>query len=392
MTEIQRFLTFDSRSKPRINLANLGRTGYIEPSDQITGSLINQMVDVIKNDQITASLINQMVDGIKKSTIVSVPGENASRVESVSQILSSFDREDNQTLTSDYQDWLASSKSSASVSSFMVNGWIEFHVYHLDPEANLIAIMALAIGMFDSCFVKGKTGNLKIYASLDNGKRVLSFSPDKASFADLAKRSAGYTVSGVTYPSRDLIILTKKQEIVKLLFHEMIHYSGIDSFMPSHSCPVLGRLDLRESFAEAGSVVLHSALTSIICSSGPEKAFQDFKTMMATEYLYSRRLATQILRYHGYSQEEIDSFPLPSKDHQSPIAIWEYVLYRTNILADPENLIKCLIIRDPESQHRIRERCLDNSLFKELSMDYLVSHGTTIDVSYIYHDIDWSLV
>lgn len=372
MTEVQRFLTFDARSKPRIT----------RRLDNNAGSI---------SDQTASNLINLMVEGIKESTIESISGSAALQKSELAQILIDFDRDLNNVSTSVYQDWIANTKKVASVSSFKINDRIDFHVYHDEPESNLIAVMALAIGMFDRCFIKNRSVTLNIYASLDDCKRRLP--TIRISPTDLAKRSAGYTVSGVTDPSQHRIILTKKQEIIKLLFHEMIHFASLDAFMPRHQCPVLGTLDLPESFAEAGSVVLHSALVAILCSSAPSRAIRDLESMLRTEYLYSRRLATQILAYHGYSRQEMDDFPLTDKNHQSPIAIWEYVLYRTNLLSDAENLINCLINRDDHaSQDMLKRQCIDNNLFKELSMDYLAPVGTTIDVSYIYHDIDWRLL
>jgi hypothetical protein len=359
MSNLQKYRTFDSKNKPTIS---------------VTSSSLS--------DEICKEMIEHLVNGIKNSTL-----DGMTTKIDIRQELIEFDRDINNTPTSKFQDWVIN--SDGKISSFLINQWIEFHVYHDHLENNLIAVMGLAIGMFDICFIKDRSSTLRIIASLDNGKRMISRSKDCRE--SLAEKSAGYTVSGVTYPSQHLIFLTKKQEIIKLLFHEMIHYAGLDKFMPRHQCSVLGSLDFRESYSEAGSVILNSAFISIMCSSNFSQAIQEFKSIISIEQIYSRRLSTQILEYHGYSCTEMNSFPLPDKDHQCPIAIWEYVLYRTKLLSFPDILIKNIMNpNDFDSRSRIEKICIDNNLFKKLSKDYLPSNDHMMDISYIYHDIDWN--
>jgi hypothetical protein len=79
--------------------------------------------------------------------------------------------------------------------------------------------------------------------------------------------SGAMNVSGVTQRSSKQIILTKSEEIIKLLYHEMVHYIGLEQFLQTSTkydfALTNKNLNLAEAYAELMAIILYCAYLTI---------------------------------------------------------------------------------------------------------------------------------
>lgn len=187
---------------------------------------------------------------------------------------------------------------------------IKLYFLFLDFPLNLIAGIIHAINTFCCLFPFNYKG-LSIYICLDENKRIISKNI--------------FNISGITDKYNKTIILTKKEEIIKLLFHELIHYIGLDS-----SLLIFSELKYFEAYTELLSVIFFVAYKSIHYK-------RNFNKELNKELKYSLLLTSNILKYYGYGDNYRDFFK-QKKYEECKIPIWEYVLLRTQLFLNIDKI------------------------------------------------------
>uniref|UniRef100_A0A6C0LTV3 Uncharacterized protein n=1 Tax=viral metagenome TaxID=1070528 RepID=A0A6C0LTV3_9ZZZZ len=211
----------------------------------------------------------------------------------------------------------------------------------------------------------------------------------------LVNRLNGFTVSGVTYRYEKIINLTKKEELIKLLFHELIHYIGLDDIFMNSPIKInwsvnKKQLNLSESYTEFIAVLLNTAYTVIIISKG-NNLLNMFKNLLNLEIKWSLYLTSNILRFYNYSEKNYLSFFSDDIENNSPIPIWEYVMGRTIFMLHYDEILKKLasnlIITENNKKYLINLITMDTYLIDKLA-NY-ISMKSISNISYVIFDIDW---
>lgn len=290
-----------------------------------------------------------------------------------------------------------------------------------DSDHSLIVAIIYAIHMFCEYFKYNYEG-LNIYASLDPYKRTIDYSPNITGIDQiidyLRVSSSGFTVSGMTQRRSKKIVLTKSEEIIKLLFHEMIHFVGLDQYLLSldyHKkwSVASSKMNMSEAYAESLSVVLHSAYIAIgiaTCSQTPSTPSTPstptiptkttvrslFNEIMNREIDYSILLSSTILQFYGYNHQTVSKFfdGSDSKRHRCRIAIWEYVMIRTQILMNVDQTIGKLYPSFYVTQYNCDEFIRNISSDKQLLDDILdvEKYPDNKSISYLFYDVDWKKI
>jgi hypothetical protein len=225
---------------------------------------------------------------------------------------------------------------------------IKIHILSSKLETNLITAILMAINWFGHLFEYDYNG-LTINICLDDNKRDIINPHITPQMLDLSKsKSIAFNVSGMTQRSDKLIILTKKEEIIKLLFHELIHFVGLDHVLVGKTYRVKWQItnssvNISEAYTEFLSIVLHCMWVSVhlgckIPKTDPQKLFND---LLCIEIEYSGYLSASILKLYGYNGNTYqDFFKRTSKSDPkySPICTWEYVLLRAILFLQLEQI------------------------------------------------------
>lgn len=267
---------------------------------------------------------------------------------------------------------------------------------HLRQQSNIIYAVIHATFVFCQMFAINRQ-QCFIYVCLNKQTRHLTSL--LATADDLKKASAAFTVSGLTNRNDRYIVLTKVDELIKLLFHELIHYSGLDQLLLQtslcYSWAIDKPLNVSEAFTELMSIVLHSAYVSLHSASLNRKRYLTiFNQLLTNEYHYSFRLSANVLQFYGYRANNLNYFFNNTGYRAScSIAIWEYVILRTILFGRLNSLMNSLtdkliisadslmILTDCNLDRRFMDylkKCMENKQTK--SMNYLCTrfHPNTI--------------
>lgn len=200
---------------------------------------------------------------------------------------------------------------------------------------------------------------LTIYCCLNEGDRELPTqisSLREKDFKLLEEEGRGLTVSGATFfPSKNIpenVILTKKEEMHKLLIHELCHAIGIDkndkediieinSKWSTHN----SKLNLSETIAEFVGVILHSMFNTLEINTklNDEELLLNY---LFYEYHYSFYFVCKLLKLYGYDEDNLEKFFSPGKKLNQPLALWEYVFLRTIAFFDFPTTAKLIFDRN----------------------------------------------
>lgn len=109
----------------------------------------------------------------------------------------------------------------------------------------------------------------------------------------------------IRYPDKAKVIVYRSQEIIKVVFHELIHAFDIDykrridpevfkNFfnVDGHCKPIA----INECFTDTFAIILNSCLYSILFK-------KDLKTILSKENKFIRNQAKKILAFYGYKQQ-----------------------------------------------------------------------------------------
>lgn len=215
------------------------------------------------------------------------------------------------------------------------NHTISINILCKKSDKKYVSYLLHAINTFCHAFQNNYDG-LRIDIVLDKNKRDLIIKPGldiDEIFALNKKFSTAFNVSGVTIRSKKLIILTKKQEMIKLLFHELVHYVGLDNKFVGEKLFVNWKisnpeLNISEAYTEYLSIIIHSIYISIHLKMNKI----DITNIINKEIMHGYYLMSVYLKFYGYDKSNInDFFTGTNKINNvaaSPIATFEYVFLR----------------------------------------------------------------
>jgi hypothetical protein len=262
---------------------------------------------------------------------------------------------------------------------------------------NLISVLIHAINSFCYLFKSSKLSynKLVINICLDSNRRTL-----EKDFDQMKKNSTALNASGVTYRKSQFIILTKQEEMLKLLFHELVHYAGLDQELVGmgYQIPwdIYGQsLNLSEAYAEFMALVLNSMYGAIQLSTKLKKdAYEIFDLIFKYEANYSLLLIATILKFYGFNHKTYRTFFRPVNKQlqlQCPIQIWEYIFARTLLLFSTDQMIDFSNWRLNQRTGQLVRQIVsnDNDLISNLDQ-HMSSSISLNNISYTCIEIDWN--
>lgn len=311
-------------------------------------------------------------------------------IDQLKKLFINFDIKFNHDTPSYFQIEIAKMNYTYSFELMVNKGIIKIHFLgtakgeeKLTPTGYMASILH-AINTFVNMYQYDYRG-LVIYISLDSNVRTI----DK------------FNVCGVTIRSDHLIILTRSQEIIKLLFHELVHYIDLHSGLnplPSRNFKlnIVNELILTsEVYAEFMSILLNTAYESIHLSRIINlPVYQIFQWTLEAEIHYSIYLTANILKLYQYDVNNYkDFFNMKGDQKYCRISIWEYVVLRTQLLLNLD-LVCNLVDANWTNIHDINQM---TDLMKPTDkMIYPLKEYMTMEFSrnvpYTLINLDWNLV
>lgn len=265
---------------------------------------------------------------------------------------------------------------------------------------NLMASILHALNTFCYLFPYNYD-NLIINICLDQNARDIDITNEVISdiFEHQRKISGAFNVSGVTYRQKKIIDLTKSEEVIKLMYHEMVHFIGLDSVLLNESitstwATMTTSLNLSEAYAEFMAIILHAAYISLHLSTNQKfNRYEIYEKILDIETVYSIYLTANILKFYGYNDKTFTNFfqGIGEKKY-CPIFIWEYVIVRTKFLIDLDGMAD--LFRDgwrigtKQVGQLVKYAKTDNSLINELSF-FMEKTKSISNISYTIIDMDW---
>jgi hypothetical protein len=317
-----------------------------------------------------------------------------------------FDKKLNNVDNSKFQNDVLNMTQSLTLNLFINNGNIQINFLFEKNGTGIgyISVVIHALNTFCNLFKHDYNG-LVINVCLDDNIRTIDFPPSLKKYNDifayLHKKSGAFNSSGVTYCHQKTIFLTKKEEIIKLMYHELIHYVGLDraiintnnNYKWAINNP---KLNLSEAYTEFISVILNATYQTLHFG-GIYKInlYHFFIKILDAEYQYSLYLTVNILKFYGYNYETFRNFfnDIGEKKY-CPIYIWEYVILRTQLFAHINEILDLLsdnLKITHKNKYAIMEYMkIDNHLINELS--FFMKSTMDKNISYLLVDIDWNLV
>lgn len=272
------------------------------------------------------------------------------------------------------------------------NNIITIYVLFANHEyVNTISIILHALNTFCYLFPFNYDG-LNIYVCLDDNKRNLEkvhkFKNLDEKFEYLKINSLAMNVSGITNRKGKTIILTRIEEIIKLMYHELIHYVELDEKLINQ--PV----NFSEAYTEFLSVILCSAYESLFINTN---VYKNFKKNMLMEMSYSCFLSSNIIKFYKYDINNFDDFFSENKlKDYAPIALWEYIILRTQLMLNLNSVIELMSktfwrVTDKNKNELIKLMTIDSNL-KERVKYYLYDNHIDNSLCYKLLNFNWNKI
>lgn len=327
-------------------------------------------------------------------------------IANIRQLFKDFDKNFNHVEDSNLTQELCDMECIYSIEMDIRGDKILLNIICHDKSDNIIPAIVHAIHTFCNSFPYNYDG-LEIYTCLDNNKRQFHaiFDSGRHTFQYLQKNSMAFTVSAVTKRMDKIIMTTKTEDVIKLLFHELVHYIGLDHELLTIQAGNYGfnidreNLNLSEGYTEFMSILINSAYHAIHLSYILQKSAYDiFQYLLCVEIEYSVYLTANILRFYGYNQNNFINFFEKSNISGdikmfSPIPIWEYIILRTQLLLNMSKLIKS-IKNDWRINEKNRNAIVNLMKINKNFMDKLKIIFETTDmcnnISYTIVDFNWN--
>ncbi len=314
---------------------------------------------------------------------------------SMVKIFSAFNRHSNTKFSDDL-------KKMDTTYTFKLDGAIKlnFILNRTDESKKLVSAVIHAVHTFCHLFPYDYH-DLVINICLDDNKRDLiipeTLKNDTEKFKYLEKHSLAFNVSGMTNRMNKLIDVTRSEEMIKLLYHEMVHYIGLDTVLLDNyidsNMNIQNKLNLSEAYTEFMAIILKSAYQSIYLAGLNKWNLTDtFTKILYLEIQYSFYLCSNILAFYGYDKDTYSQFFQGISDKKySPIPIWEYVFLRAALLLNIDKVIDIVALNhwhvtSSTSQAVIELMATDNEFIDKLS--FFIIHTKPIqNISYSMIDL-----
>lgn len=281
-------------------------------------------------------LLQNMINNFNPSYKIE---KTSGTLESIKHVIHDFDNtfNDNQNIQSAIKQQIDLIQDFISVKLIGSYGTIRVHILANNTDSNISLIVKIlhAINVFCAMFPSTSYDQLIIYICLDTCQRKLITEVSNDTINTIRQmqiKSMAMCVSGVTKRYDKQIILTRREEIIKLLFHELAHYAKLDSALFQSNYTNKWGLDesfnLSESYAELIGVILTCAYNSIYLAMKYNFNVRHlYKIIIDAEFNYSMALSKKILKF--YNVTDVVKFINGEYNLYCPIAIWEYVIGRT---------------------------------------------------------------
>ena len=293
---------------------------------------------------------NMLASFVKEINIEPI---NPLNIDIFHDILIDFNRRLNCKETTKFENDVLKMNIVYSFSLSIPHGIIRIH-FLTDYKKNIgytgyISSLLHALHTFCNLFTYDYNG-LEIYVCMDDNVRNIELPNNYNGYHDifnyLCKISAAFNVSGVTWRHEKKIILTKNEELIKLLYHEMIHFIGLDSELFNVKnyydwSITKNMMNLYESYTEFISVILNSIYISIHLSYLKNMDMSKiYKKILYLELNYSLYLTANILKFYGYNFKTFkDFFSGRGEKKFCPVLIWEYVIIRTQLFLNIDKVL-----------------------------------------------------
>ncbi|AYV85602.1 MAG: hypothetical protein Satyrvirus25_7 [Satyrvirus sp.] len=355
-------------------------------------------IEIYKPDitQKFMQLLDKMFDSFKKE-VNGVLVEQIN-INELKKFFTEFDQSLNNIKDSKFQRDVETMNTSISLGLKIKNGTVIIHILLDSSEkyANYIPVLVHALNTICNTFSCDYDG-LVIYICLDNNKRNIEYYPKITDdygkiFHHLHKTSQAFNVSGVTQRLNKNIVLTKNEEIVKLMFHELVHFIGLDNELSKNSDDIM---KYSEAYTEFMSIILNSAYESIhlyrlVANSN---LYDIYKRLLNIEINYSLYLSSNIIKFFGYGQNNFVTFF--EKNNNSPISVKEYVILRSQLFLNSNSLTEILNLSDSwavDTNNKngiIKLMEIDDNLVNILSM-FIEKTVPIKNLSYTMVDFAWN--
>lgn len=198
----------------------------------------------------------------------------------------------------------------ACATSFKAHG-LTCHVLSTDRDLGYVAMICQVLNIFHYMY-QVSLDDWHMYVRLDDTPRTMPLN-----------------IGGVTMFREKRIICTKREEIIKTVFHELIHAAKLNSDLiharTQWPWNVQDKISLIEAHTELMAVILHSAYVSVLMGF-------DFDLILTLEYRHTFWLAATILKHY---QVNVDTFLTPGNLLSSRVQIWAYVFVRAIGMTSP---------------------------------------------------------
>lgn len=356
-----------------------------------------------KNSNNLATILENMMNAyIIPINIEKAEQENISVIKSV---LTDFDKNINKIHNSKFQKDVDSMRGSLTLHLVVGKSKITVNILCDDVGKNINSISVIMHALHTFCNMFPHDYNqLTVYVSLDDNCRDLNGvttvqveSLDKI-YQHFKLNSLAFNASGVTNKYFKKVVLTRKEEIIKLLFHEMAHYAGLDEnirYDKKYNWAIKNSmLNLSEAYTEFVSVLLHSAYISLHLSN--DNNYHDiFHTIYCSEIDYSSCLSAKILQFFGCSKKIDNFFKGVGEKIYCPIYVWEYILLRTvlmNKTDDVLNITKCDLELTKNNCENISNLMTIDSNFLNRMNELTITPIKLDNISYLLFDVDWNTI
>lgn len=285
-----------------------------------------------------------------------------------------------------------------------------FDIYILYDDLNYCFNIIKIIDVFSRHILNGDKEKIKIVKSRlgdrkkfpififpNNIKRNLAgkfFSENHLDF--YKKTNQAFTTSGMT---GDYMVITKKEELIKLLLHELIHFYKLDGTIDKHgsslgkwrnNMPFNDYNGEEECIAELLSNIYNSMFVSII-------TLRDLKDLIYDEQQYSHYVIAKILLYFRLKPKNIFESTKKKVDLVSPINLYHifksivfdniYILLECNTKTNIFNISKYVYKYIHKKMPYLMQKFINDidGQYNYVQKNYAVINT---NVSYIKHDID----
>ncbi len=362
-----------------------------------------QSIDIKENN--LNLLLDKMTSAFKQE--INLLSANQINIDILKKTFIDFDKHINGVDESKFQSDINNMNYSMSVGLVVNHGTIQINFISDNYDKNYMAVVLHALNTFCYLFEYDYNG-LVIDISLDNNNRI-NIMPHKQIndyddlFTNLKKKSAAFSVGGVTYRTNKKLLLTKKEELIKLMFHELIHYIGLDhEFLniKNHYNMSVNRsnFNLSEAYTELISVILNAGYETLhiigLNTSLEIDKYKLFNFIICVELNYSLYLTANVLKFYGYDKKTyVDFFDGIGDKKYCPIYIWEYVILRTQLFLNLDKLFNV-----SESDFRITSKNknkiadlmkIDNNLINVLAI-FMEKYPESQYFSYTLYDFNWN--